>query len=64
MFLLTAEEQEANDTAEVSAKGLLATDQQPTLQTITPDRAQLSLKDMLGYPQNCVASFISWLLDA
>jgi hypothetical protein len=67
MFLLTAEEQEANNATEVSTeRGLLATkSQQPPPPTVTPDRdrPQVSLNYVLRYPQDYVASFIGWLLD-
>jgi len=66
-FLLTAEEEKADNVTEVSVEGLPATEEPEESQvpppTILPNHAQPSIKDILGYLQDYVATFLSWLLD-
>ena len=67
MFLLIAEEEEANSAAEVSMEGLSATEESEESQlpppTIFSSYAWPSLKDMLGYLQDYVATVVGWLRD-
>jgi hypothetical protein len=60
-FLLTVEEEEAENATEISVESLPATEEsQLPPPTILPNHAQPSI---LGHLQDCVAAFVGWLLD-
>jgi hypothetical protein len=63
-FILAAEEEEADNATEISVESLPATEESEESQlpppTILPNHAQPSI---LGHLQDCVATFVGWLLD-